>query len=298
MPIALRPTGSGSGLYDAITAFGVSTPGWVQGLVLAYTGYGLALVVPLFAWVWWRARAEGGAERMALALLAPIGTVVAYVVSEVVKSFVHEERPCRGLPASAIAGECPPPGDWSFPSNHSTIAAAAVVGVVFAWRHVWPWLGALAAAMGFSRTFVGAHYPHDVLVGLCLGAGVAALLHRYALAPVTDLVTRLAGRVPARLLGPGATPRPDDPTDVIPRPAPAPTVLTRTRPSADRRPAARGPRPAPGLPRRQPGATTPTRQFPPVPRPTSGQPGPHQPPTPRRPRRPHPGQPRRPPHGR
>ncbi|QRP50851.1 phosphatase PAP2 family protein [Amycolatopsis sp. FDAARGOS 1241] len=297
----MRPTGSGSGLYDAITAFGVSTPGWLRDLALAYTGYGLVLVVPLFAWVWWRARTEGGAERMALALLAPIGTAVAYVVSEVVKSFVHEERPCRGLPASAIAGECPSPGDWSFPSNHSTIAAAAAVGVVFAWRRAWPWLCALAAAMGFSRIFVGAHYPHDVLVGLCLGAGVAALLNRYALARVTALVTRVADRVPAHLLGPSAEVRlDDDPTELITRPTPAPAVLTRARqprPSADHGPAARGPRPSPGLPRRHPGATTPTRQFPPVPRPASAR---HQPPAPRHPTpRPYPDQPlRRPPQGR
>ncbi|WP_116199959.1 phosphatase PAP2 family protein [Amycolatopsis circi] len=192
---------SSSETYDAITHFAQAMPGWVQSLVLAYTSYGLVLVAPFFAWLWWRARPTGSPERMAAALLVPAATVVAYVLSEIVKAFVHEQRPCRGLPPEAIVGACPPPGDWSFPSNHSTIAAAVALGGAFAWRKGAPWLAAFAATMGFSRVFVGAHYPHDVLIGLALGAGMALLLQRYALAPAAGLVRRFAGKVPFGLLG-------------------------------------------------------------------------------------------------
>lgn len=192
---------SSSETYDAITHFGLAMPGWVQALVLAYTSYGLVLVAPFFAWLWWRARQTGSPERMASALLVPAATVVAYALSEIVKAFVHEQRPCRGLPPGAIVGTCPPPGDWSFPSNHSTIAAAVALGGAFAWRKGAPWLAAFAATMGVSRVFVGAHYPHDVLIGLALGAGMALLLQRYALAPAAELVRRFAGKVPFGLLG-------------------------------------------------------------------------------------------------
>ncbi|WP_406633419.1 phosphatase PAP2 family protein [Amycolatopsis sp. WGS_07] len=192
---------SGSETYDAITHFGLAMPGWVQALVLAYTSYGLVLVAPFFAWLWWRARQTGSAERMAAALLVPTGTIAAYVLSEIIKAFVHEQRPCRGLPPSAIVGTCPPAGDWSFPSNHSTIAAAVALGGAFAWRKGAPWLAVFAASMGFSRVFVGAHYPHDVLIGLALGAGVALVLQRYALGLATGVVQRFAGKVPFGLLG-------------------------------------------------------------------------------------------------
>ncbi len=213
---------SSSGTYDAITHFAHAMPGWVQSLVLAYTHYGLVLVAPFFAWLWWRARGTGSPERMAAALLVPAATVVAYVLSEIIKAFVHEQRPCRGLPPDAIVGACPPPGDWSFPSNHSTIAAAVALGGAFAWHKGAPWLAAFAATMGFSRVFVGAHYPHDVLIGLALGAGMALLLQRYALGPAAGLVRRFAGKVPFGLLGvapegaEAATARPDPDGDASP----------------------------------------------------------------------------------
>ncbi|MGW7537705.1 phosphatase PAP2 family protein [Amycolatopsis sp. NPDC054798] len=207
---------SSSETYDAITHFALAMPGWVQSLVLAYTHYGLVLVAPFFAWLWWRARPTGSPERMAAALLVPAATVVAYVLSEIVKAFVHEQRPCRGLPPEAIVGACPPPGDWSFPSNHSTIAAAVALGGAFAWRKGAPWVAAVAATMGFSRVFVGAHYPHDVLIGLALGAGMALLLQRYALAPATGLVQRFAGKVPFGLLG--TVPEEPEGTTVVPEP--------------------------------------------------------------------------------
>ncbi|MFD2470554.1 phosphatase PAP2 family protein [Amycolatopsis silviterrae] len=205
---------SGSGTYDAITHFGLAMPGWVQALVLAYTSYGLVLVVPVFAWLWWRARATGSPERMAAALLVPAGTIAAYVLSEIIKAFVHEQRPCRGLPPSAIVGTCPPAGDWSFPSNHSTIAAAVALGAAFAWRKGAPWLALFAASMGFSRVFVGAHYPHDVLIGLALGAGVALVLQKYALGLAAGVVRRFAGKVPFGLLG--VAPEGSEATKVIP----------------------------------------------------------------------------------
>jgi undecaprenyl-diphosphatase len=183
--------GSGSSLYDSITDFAVHTPSWVQSLFSLFTNYGLLIYVALFVVTWWRARAKSNPKFMALALLAPLGTGGAYLVSEVTKSLIHEERPCRGLAQAATVLPCPVPGDWSFPSNHATIAAAATVGLIFAWRKLAPWVVSIALLMAFSRVFVGAHYPHDVAVGLIVGAVVAFLVVRLLLGLMTSLVAKL-----------------------------------------------------------------------------------------------------------
>ncbi|MFI0715560.1 phosphatase PAP2 family protein [Streptomyces inhibens] len=182
-------------LYRELTDAAYDAPHWLRTLADIGTEGGILLLMAVAVLGWWRAR-SGTAHHVALAVLVPIATAVAYVLSELVKSVVDEERPCRAVAgAAASIAACPPEGDWSFPSNHSTIAAALAVGIAFAWRAaLWPALP-VALLTGLSRVFVGVHYPHDVAAGLALGAAVAALCAALLGRPVTSLVLRMrAGR--------------------------------------------------------------------------------------------------------
>ena len=189
-------------LYRDVTDYAATTPGWVQWLAPIATQGILLVFVVAFAAAWWRAR-RSTSRSMALALLVPVVVVVAYGFNEVIKSLVHEERPCRAVArvAKPLAA-CPDPGDWSFPSNHSVIAGAATVALVIACRQVAMsvLLPCVALLEGFTRVFVGAHYPHDVLVGLMLGAFAAALLALVLLGPATRLVDSLRERPALRPL--------------------------------------------------------------------------------------------------
>ncbi|MCY0922974.1 MULTISPECIES: phosphatase PAP2 family protein [unclassified Streptomyces] len=165
-----------SDLYRDITDFAHTTPPWVRSASEAWTEYGLFAFGLLFIAVWWRARGQAAPRAMALAVLAPLATAVAYVASELVKSTVDEDRPCRtvaGAAASLIP--CPEYGDWSFPSNHSSIAGAAAVALALAVGRLALLTVPLALLMAFSRVFVGVHFPHDVALGLLLGGSLAAL---------------------------------------------------------------------------------------------------------------------------
>ncbi|MDN3297699.1 phosphatase PAP2 family protein [Streptomyces ficellus] len=213
-------------LYRDITDFAHDTPSWVQLLAEVWTEAGLLLFGVLFLVGWWRAR-PAGSRAMALAVLAPLGTAFGYVVSELLKSLVDEERPCRavaGAAASLVA--CPPHGDWSFPSNHSAIAGAAAVALALAWRRI-VWLTVpMALLMAFSRVFVGVHYPHDVAAGLVLGALAAVLFIKLLTGPtraLTDAMRASGSPAPAWLAGPGPA-------------APAPAVPDHTAPPRRREP--------------------------------------------------------------
>ncbi|MFV0128469.1 phosphatase PAP2 family protein [Streptomyces sp. HMX112] len=175
-------------LYRDITDFAHTTPGWFQHLAELWTEAGLLLFGVLFIIGWWRAR-PAGSRAMALAVLAPLGTAFGYVVSELLKSVVDEERPCRAvLGAAPSLVTCPPYGDWSFPSNHSAIAGAAALALALAWRRI-AWLTVpMALLMAFSRVFVGVHYPHDVATGLVLGAVAAVLFVTLLTRPTGALV--------------------------------------------------------------------------------------------------------------
>ncbi|MER5872411.1 phosphatase PAP2 family protein [Streptomyces sp. NPDC002044] len=196
-----------SDLYRDITDFAHSTPGWVRTAFEIWTEYGLLLFGVLFISVWWRSRSRRSPRTVALAVLAPLATALAYVTSEALKSTMDEDRPCRAVTgAAASLLVCPPVGDWSFPSNHASIAGAAAVALALAVRRLALLTVPVALLMAFSRVFVGVHYPHDVAVGLLLGGAVAALAVLALTGPISTITAamRASGvRAAVWFTGPG-----------------------------------------------------------------------------------------------
>ncbi|MFE1499825.1 phosphatase PAP2 family protein, partial [Streptomyces albidoflavus] len=156
--------------YRALTGSVADGPPWAETVLEAASEGTLLFLGLLLAWVGWSALRRRDREGLAGMAVAAAGTVVAYGISEALKLLVDEQRPCRALPGVVALAPCPAPGDWSFPSNHATLAVALAVGVVL----IRPRLAALAlpvaGAAALLRVLVGVHYPHDVLAGAALGA--------------------------------------------------------------------------------------------------------------------------------
>ncbi len=133
-------------------------------------------------------------RRAALAGLVALGA--ALVPSEALKTLVMEPRPFLSLPDVRLLVD--PPSSYSFPSVNVAYAFAASSGASRAAWHflgrvpLWGWcLLALAAAISYSRIYVGVHYPTDVLGGALVGILVGWL--------AAFLVARLGkGEAPGR----------------------------------------------------------------------------------------------------
>ncbi|MEU5844541.1 phosphatase PAP2 family protein [Rhodococcus sp. NPDC047139] len=130
----------------------------------------VAFTAVLAAWSWRNDRRGFGTL-----VVGGIGVVSAYLSSELVKLVVTEPRPCRALGIETVL-ECPEVGDWSWPSNHSVIAASfATACILAAPRLIWV-VAPVAALLAFSRVMAGVHYVHDVLSGVALGVLVVSLV--------------------------------------------------------------------------------------------------------------------------
>src|SRR5260221_2565692 len=60
------------------------------------------------------------------------------------------------------------------PSSHTANWFSATAVLFLYYRRSWRFMLPMAVAVGYSRLYVGAHYPTDVLVGAALGVGYGA----------------------------------------------------------------------------------------------------------------------------
>ncbi|MFI8908088.1 phosphatase PAP2 family protein [Streptomyces albidoflavus] len=182
-------------------------PRWLgDALELASEGV-LVLLGLILLWVVWRAWRAGDTVGVAGAVLTGVGTVVAYAGSEALKLVVDQERPCRAMEAARAVVPCPGTGDWSFPSNHATLAVALAAGLALTLPR-WAWLVLpLGAAGSVLRVAVGVHYPHDVAAGAVLAAAVTGALLLLGWGAVARLVALVRARLFAESGRPAALSR-------------------------------------------------------------------------------------------
>ena len=143
--------------------------GWLDPIFveLSFAGYGgllwIALAAALAAW-----RRRGV---LAFTALAAASVWSADLLALVLKAIVERPRPFQALPhvEPLLHGTL----GTSFPSGHAATSFAGATFLALAAPRLAPALFVLAAAVAYSRVYVGVHYPFDVVAGAVLGAAVA-----------------------------------------------------------------------------------------------------------------------------
>ncbi len=122
---------------------------------------------------------KGGRRGQLLVLFLILGVVISdQFTSGLMKPWFERMRPCKALSGFRLLDHC---GSlYGFPSSHAANSAVvATLGALILKRCKFVW-AALAALIGYSRIYVGVHYPGDVLVGWIVGILIAVgLLYAY-----------------------------------------------------------------------------------------------------------------------
>jgi undecaprenyl-diphosphatase len=181
-------------LYD-INGLAKDAPGWLDRGMEFVGEYGILLALVLVAvWCWWSVRRqtdrEGAVAAVAALVWAPLAAGIAVLVNIPIRDFVERPRPFvehQGIDV-LVSGKT----DFSFVSDHATMAMAIGAGLFVTHRKFGLLAIGLAMAEGFCRVFMGVHYPTDVVGGFALGTAVTLLLAPLAGLLLTPVVRAVA----------------------------------------------------------------------------------------------------------
>ena len=112
------------------------------------------------------------------------------VAAQIIKPVVGRIRPSHELVdmVRLLVGRG---GKYSFPSNHAANSMAFAIITGFFYPQMRRWLFIIPILVGFSRVYVGVHYPSDVIAGAFFGFIIANfILHLYSLFVVNFSITK------------------------------------------------------------------------------------------------------------
>lgn len=183
----LGPQAFDTSLFLDVNEFARDTS-WLHSPATVYASDGVILFGALLVLGWWVARSRG-ARTVAASGWAAAATLLAVAVNQPLVHDFHEARPYTDRSHLLVLAQRS--SDFSFPSDHAVMAGAAAAGLWLVSRRLGLIAAAAAGLMAVARVYIAAHYPHDVVAGLAVGAAITLLGWWLLRRPLTTLVERL-----------------------------------------------------------------------------------------------------------
>lgn len=147
-----------------------------------------------------------GKKQVAAFVLVLLALGLTDMTTGLVKDSVSRVRPLNAIAGTWLMED----GHWtqrpsdftqtknsgsSYPSAHAANTACLALLAMLLWPQTRPWMTLLPLLTGFSRVYLGKHYPTDVLAGWLFGLVVGALVWIVWRFWLEDLVKRLLPRL-------------------------------------------------------------------------------------------------------
>jgi len=126
---------------------------------------------------------------------AVITGVLGLIINFVIGHIYFEPRP---FVTHKVHMLLPHAADASFPSDHTTGAFSLAIAVLFRHRKLGIGMLLFAVLTGFSRIYVGHHYPFDVLGSIVVGlvASVIIAIARPLTEPIARMIIKIYNQIP------------------------------------------------------------------------------------------------------
>jgi undecaprenyl-diphosphatase len=131
------------------------------------------VLLGLSLWVLWKERKAGVVFLVFVILTLSITDLIS---SDILKDWVGRVRPCHVLTGVHKLAGCNT--SYSFPSSHAVNIFAAAFFLAPLSKRLALVVYAIAALVGYSRVYIGIHYPTDVIGGASIGLLIAWPLRR------------------------------------------------------------------------------------------------------------------------
>ncbi|WP_343801277.1 undecaprenyl-diphosphatase [Bacillus carboniphilus] len=121
--------------------------------------------------LWFKNRASKQASKQAL-----VAGVIGYVLNILIKCFYFKPRP---FVKKRVGILIPSKKDSTFPSKHTLLSFAVSTTLFLYNRTIGSLMIGLSTLTGFSRIWVGHHYPSDIIFSAVLGSMTGIFVRYY-----------------------------------------------------------------------------------------------------------------------
>jgi undecaprenyl-diphosphatase len=164
---------------------------FLDSLMASVTNYALIIFAIVLLLIWF----FGNDQYKKTVVYAGITGVLGLFINFVIGHLYFEHRPFVTHHVNLLVEHA---ADASFPSDHTTGAFALALSVLFVHRKIGIGMLLFAILTGFSRIYVGHHYPFDILGSIIVSLIISTIVYKLSpnLEPIANGIINLYNRIP------------------------------------------------------------------------------------------------------